>query len=164
MHIRTLRNAERAAMSWCVIAVIFVVGAAFRVTTIDRGTPTLGIAVYVVMLSFFFMMVAVPTGVVAGIMARFALRFAVSQRQLRVGSALIVAVVVAMAHGLGHRFPPWHVWATTAAITALLTLHTYRWGRLFVIAWRADRRFTGAPCKLQRIKASHGVRNNVRER
>jgi hypothetical protein len=130
---------RRALPFWTVILVLFVVGAWLRINSIDRGTPSLGVAVYLTMLMIFFAIFAVPTGMVSGALARRLLRWSVTPLQLRIASALLVALVVFAAHNLGRTLPPWHVWATSAAITALFTLRTFRWGRMFVIAWNADR-------------------------
>jgi hypothetical protein len=130
---------RRPLLFWIVVLAIFAMGAWLRIHSIDRGTPALGIAVYLMLLMVFFAIFAVPAGMLSGALAHWLLRWSVTPLQLRIASALAVALVVFAAHTLGRTLPPWHVWATNAAITALLTLRTFRWGRIFVIAWHADR-------------------------
>jgi hypothetical protein len=76
---------------------------------------------------------------VSGALARSFLHWSIDPLRLRVATAVVVALLVFALHHLGRSGPPWHVWSSAAAITALLTLRTFRWGRLLAIAWHADR-------------------------
>jgi Na+/melibiose symporter-like transporter len=129
---------RRPLLLWTIVIAIFAIATWFRINSIDRGTPVIGVAVYLMMLMIFFTMIAVPAGMVSGALARWFLRWSIDPLRLRVVAAIVVALIVFALHHLG-RGAPWHVWMSTAAITALFTLRTFRWGRLFVIAWYADR-------------------------
>lgn len=130
---------RRPALFWAVLMMIFALGAWLRIQTIDRGTPWLGIVIYITLLLLFIATFALPAGIVSGALARWLLRWSITPWQTRIASAFIVAFIVFAAHTLGRTLPPWHVWATTSAIAALVTLRTFRWGRMLAIAWHADR-------------------------
>ncbi|MGL4230932.1 MAG: hypothetical protein ACRDAM_22565 [Casimicrobium sp.] len=151
---RTLTR--RPLALWGAVLLLFAIGTYLRLTSIDRGTPTIGVAVYVLILVLFFTMIAVPIGMTAGIAARWLVRWSIAPTRVRAVAALIAAFAVFAFHNLGRTLPPWHVWAIAAAITALLTLSTYRWGRLFVIAWRADRAAL-AHARLQEISGTRSA-------
>jgi hypothetical protein len=130
---------RRPLLLWTTVLAIFAMAVWLRINSIDRGTPVIGVAVYLMMLMIFFTMIAVPAGMASGALARLFLRWQIDPLRLRVVTAIVVVLLVFALHHLGRSGPPWHVWMSTAAITALFTLRTFRWGRLFVIAWRADR-------------------------
>jgi Na+/melibiose symporter-like transporter len=130
---------RRPLLLWTIIVAIFAIATWLRINSIDRGTPVIGVAVYLMMLMIFFTLIAVPAGMVSGALARWFLRWSIDPSRLRIATAIAVALTVFALHHLGRSGPPWHVWMSTAAITALFTLRTFRWGRLFVIAWYADR-------------------------
>ena len=130
---------RRPVLFWSALVTIFVFGALLRIQTIDRGTPWLGIAVYLTLLLLFVATFALPAGIVGGALARWLLRWSITPWQTRIASAVIVAFIVFAAHTLGRTLPPWHVWATASTIAALVTLRTFRWGRMLAIAWHADR-------------------------
>ncbi len=129
---------------WAIVFAIFAGAAWLRIHSIDRGTPTLGVAVYLMMLMTFFVVLALPAGMVSGALARRFLRWSIDPLRLRIMTALVVALLVFALHHLGRSGPPWHVWSSTAAITALLTLRSFRWGRRLAIAWHADHAGTRA--------------------
>lgn len=53
-------------MSWVLIVAAFIVGAAARLLTIDRGTPSIGAFIHVIMMAAVFLLIALPAGVAAG--------------------------------------------------------------------------------------------------
>ncbi len=129
---------RRTFVFWVVVLAIFSTGALLRISTIDRGTPAIGVVAYLIMLLIFFVLLAVPAGMMSGLFARWFVRISVTPAQLRATVFALVLISVVALHHLGRASPPWHVWSSAAALTALATLRTYRWGRLLVIAWRAD--------------------------
>jgi hypothetical protein len=131
--------ARRPLWLWTIIIAVFAIATWLRINSIDRGTPVIGVAVYLMMLMIFFAMIAVPAGMVSGALARWCLQWSIDPLRLRIVAAIVVVLIVFALHHLGRSGSPWHVWMSTAAITALFTLRTFRWGRLFMIAWYADR-------------------------
>lgn len=129
-----------AEWSWWVLASAFLVGAVARVATIDRGTPGIGMLVYVVMMTAVLLLIAAPTGIAAGIVAALT-----SSRVARIGwwrnaatacAAVIAALMVWALLHLGRSSPPWHVVWPTMLWAALWAVKTMPMGAHLVDALR----------------------------
>ncbi len=110
-----------AVLSWVLIVVSFLVGAVARLVTIDRGTPGIGVMIHCVMMGAVFVLVALPTGVVAGMAsALFKRRWPVVGTWTPLFAALAAAAVVWVFMHLGRCSPAWHVVWPTMLWAALL--------------------------------------------
>ncbi len=126
------------ALSWVLIVAAFFVGAVARLLTIDRGTPSIGAFIHVIMMAAVFLLIALPAGVVAGMgSALLARRWPDSVKWAPLSAGFAAASVVWIFLHLGRHSPAWHVVWPTMVWAALLACKVLPLGVRMVEALRS---------------------------
>jgi hypothetical protein len=108
-------------LSWVLIVAAFFVGAVARLLTIDRGTPSIGAFIHVIMMAAVFLLIALPAGVAAGMgSALLARRWPDSVKWAPLCAGFASASAVWIFLHLGRHSPAWHVVWPTMVWAALL--------------------------------------------
>ena len=125
-------------MSWVLIVAAFFVGAVARLLTIDRGTPSIGAFIHVIMMAAVFLLIALPAGVAAGMgSALVARRWPDSVKWAPLCAGFTAASAVWIFLHLGRHSPAWHVVWPTMVWAALLACKVLPLGVRMVEALRS---------------------------